>query len=102
MLGPVGSGKSSLLLSLLGELDQTGGTMQHSPSAIAYAGQDAWLSTSATLRQNVCFDSTFDAQRYTATLEACCLVEDCAAWPEGDDRLCDGLSGGQRQRIVRR
>lgn len=102
VLGEVGSGKSTLLLALLGELDQTAGSAQLSSEPTAYAGQDAWLIASQSLRRNICFNSVFDPERYATTLEACCLVEDCAGWPDGDERLCEGLSGGQRQRVVRR
>lgn len=49
--GPVGSGKSSLLLALLGELEVVAGTVSL-PISVSYAAQQTWLE-SLTVRDNV-------------------------------------------------
>ena len=53
VLGSVGSGKSSLLMSILGELEQTKGKMEIGGD-ITYASQSAWLMNTS-VRENICF-----------------------------------------------
>ncbi|KAI1377763.1 abc transporter [Hypoxylon crocopeplum] len=100
--GPTGSGKTSLLLSLLGEtaLEQGKATC---PPDIAYVPQTAWLQNS-TIRQNILFYSSYDKQRYKRIIHACDLVEDMSQLPLGDltnvGEQGSSLSGGQKQRIA--
>lgn len=49
--GPVGSGKSSILLALLGELDVVSGTVSL-PRSVSFAAQQPWLE-SLTVRDNM-------------------------------------------------
>jgi ABC-type multidrug transport system fused ATPase/permease subunit len=60
--GAVGSGKSMLLLALLGEFAKSEGHVAL-PARVAYASQKTWL-LSASLRENVLFGAPFDSQRY--------------------------------------
>ncbi|KAM9321211.1 MIT domain-containing protein 1 [Gastrophryne carolinensis] len=99
--GTVGSGKSSLLLSILGQMTLLEGTMSVSGS-IAYAAQQAWIFN-ASLRENILFGEEYDNVKYKKTLEACCLYPDIESLPNGDlteiGERGVNLSGGQRQRI---
>ncbi|OIW26896.1 P-loop containing nucleoside triphosphate hydrolase protein [Coniochaeta ligniaria NRRL 30616] len=99
--GPTGSGKSSLLLSLLGETIHESG-LATCPPDVAYVPQTAWLQNS-TIRHNILFYSPYNAARYAATLHACDLDNDLSALALGDltqvGERGSTLSGGQKQRI---
>ena len=99
--GPVGCGKSSLLLSFLDELPPSAGNITHS-GRIVYVPQTAWVY-SGTLRDNILFNQPFDQEKYDRTIEACDLKKDIAMLPEGDKTLLGergaSLSGGQRARV---
>ncbi|KAI2783318.1 abc transporter [Daldinia loculata] len=99
--GPIGSGKTSLLLSLLGETTLESGKATCPPD-VAYVPQTAWLQNS-TIRQNILFYSPYDECRYRRIIHACDLVEDLAQLPSGDlthaGEQGSSLSGGQKQRI---
>lgn len=62
VVGTVGSGKSSLVASLLGELDRTAGSVRVR-GRVAYVAQQAWIQN-ATLKNNILFGRAFDEQRY--------------------------------------
>lgn len=101
VIGPTGSGKSSLLQAILGEMTVNGGSFDVY-GRIAYVAQDAWVM-SGTLRDNIVFMGTFDLARYQAIVQMCCLEEEFRTFP-GDDQFVVGeaggnLSGGQRARI---
>ncbi|KAI8965592.1 abc transporter [Daldinia sp. FL1419] len=99
--GPIGSGKTSLLLSLLGETTLESGQATCPPD-VAYVPQTAWLQNN-TIRQNILFYSPYDEYRYKTIIHACDLVEDLAQLPSGDlthaGEQGSSLSGGQKQRI---
>ncbi|KAI1319284.1 hypothetical protein EDD11_004421 [Mortierella claussenii] len=112
VVGPTGSGKSALLLALLGELERLEGSMylprldyrQESDrgSGIAYVSQTAWLQNS-TIRDNILFGKEFDQERYDAVVEGCALVTDFEILESGDKTEIGEqgitLSGGQKQRV---
>lgn len=101
VLGDVGSGKSILLKTILGDLPLMCGHLTVSGS-LSYAAQEPWLFQ-ATVRQNIVFAEPFDARRYAEVIRACALENDLQQWPSGDRTnvgergVC--LSGGQRARI---
>ncbi|KAF4121418.1 ABC-type multidrug transport system, ATPase and permease component, partial [Geosmithia morbida] len=99
--GPTGSGKTSMLLSLLGETNLESGEAV-CPLDVAYVPQTAWIQNS-TIRQNILFYSAFDEKRYRAVTTACALDDDLARFPLGDltpvGERGSTLSGGQKQRI---
>ena len=101
VIGMVGSGKSSLLSSILGEINVVEGAIRVNGS-ISYVGQDAWVF-GATVRQNILFGQEFDRQRYQRVVKACSLFKDFAQFPEGDHTVVgergSSLSGGQKARI---
>ncbi|XP_013865719.1 cystic fibrosis transmembrane conductance regulator [Austrofundulus limnaeus] len=99
--GSTGSGKSSLLMMILGELVPSEGQVRHS-GRISYSSQTSWIMP-GTIRENILFGLTYDEYRYTSIIKACQLEEDLALLPEKDKTpLLEGgvtLSGGQRARI---
>uniref|UniRef100_A0A3Q2VAI1 Cystic fibrosis transmembrane conductance regulator n=1 Tax=Haplochromis burtoni TaxID=8153 RepID=A0A3Q2VAI1_HAPBU len=99
--GSTGSGKSSLLMMILGELVPTEGKIRHS-GRISFSPQTSWIMP-GTIRDNILFGLTYDEYRYNSVIQACQLEEDFALLPEKDKTyLIDGggtLSGGQRARL---
>ncbi|KAJ5602624.1 hypothetical protein N7537_005580 [Penicillium hordei] len=119
IVGPTGSGKTSLLMALLGEMKLLEGRV-HLPGgmsnradlpvdpetglidSIAYCAQEAWL-VNDTVKENIIFASPYNERRYRAVLKACALERDLAILDAGDQTLVGekgiSLSGGQKQRI---
>ncbi|KAG5845811.1 hypothetical protein ANANG_G00143150 [Anguilla anguilla] len=99
--GSTGSGKSSLLMMILGELVPSEGKIKHS-GRVSFSPQTSWIMP-GTIRENIVFGLTYDEYRYTSVIKACQLEEDLALLPEKDKTpLLEGgltLSGGQRARI---
>lgn len=116
--GPTGSGKSSVLMALLGEMTLMegrvfcpGGRSREEVRAdpetgladtVAYAAQSPWL-VNANIKDNILFAAPFDEQRYKEVIVACALERDLEILDEGDQTLVGekgiSLSGGQKQRI---
>ncbi|XP_022796167.1 multidrug resistance-associated protein 4-like isoform X2 [Stylophora pistillata] len=94
-------GMSSLLMMLLGELCITDGSLQIK-GRIGYVPQQAWIF-SGSVRQNIVFGQTFEADRYDNVIKVCCLEKDIDLLPEGDLTLIGEkgvtLSGGQKARV---
>ncbi|CAH0722570.1 unnamed protein product, partial [Brenthis ino] len=101
VVGPVGSGKSSLLQVLLRELPVSSGNLSVKGS-LSYACQESWLFP-ATVRENILFGLPYDVARYKEVCRVCSLVPDFKQFPYGDLSLVGergvSLSGGQRARI---
>lgn len=102
IIGPVGSGKSSLLLSIMGETALTSGTLEVNPN-IAYAPSlDSWL-LNASLRENILMGREYKEDWYNKVIDACCLVPDINSLPSGDNTEIGergiNLSGGQKARV---
>ncbi|CAM9531857.1 unnamed protein product [Chrysoparadoxa australica] len=101
VVGQVGSGKSSLVQAMLGEMTRKEGTVVVDGS-IAYVAQSAWI-INATLRDNILMGLPMDQTRYNKVLKACQLQQDMEILPGGD--MCEigekgiNLSGGQKQRV---
>uniref|UniRef100_A0AAY4DL30 ATP-binding cassette sub-family C member 5 n=1 Tax=Denticeps clupeoides TaxID=299321 RepID=A0AAY4DL30_9TELE len=99
--GAVGSGKSSLLSALLGQMTLVEGSVAVS-GGFAYVAQQAWIFNDS-LRENILFGKEFNEEKYRAVVEACCLNPDIAELPYGDmtevGERGANLSGGQRQRV---
>ncbi|KAL6479111.1 hypothetical protein MHYP_G00125440 [Metynnis hypsauchen] len=100
--GSTGSGKSSLLMTILGELVPSSGRIRHS-GRVSFSSQTAWIMP-GTIRDNIVFGLTYDEIRYTSVVKSCQLEEDLAALPEKDRTpLAEGglnLSGGQKARVA--
>nr|GAT43190.1 ATP-binding cassette transporter [Mycena chlorophos] len=109
VVGPTGSGKTSLLMALLGE-------MHYRPSSpdswfnlprsggVAYAAQESWV-LNETIRDNITFATPYDEARYKKVLYQCALEPDLALFQAGDQTEADDLlwltlSGGQKARLT--
>ncbi|KAH6905515.1 hypothetical protein BKA70DRAFT_495907 [Coprinopsis sp. MPI-PUGE-AT-0042] len=122
--GKLGSGKTLLLLALLGEADVLTGQVicpRSPPDSLAaqakadianedwvvdgmcaYVPQAAWLRN-ATIKENILFSLPFNEERYRLTLEACALISDLEILEDGDESEIGergvNLSGGQKARV---
>jgi ABC-type multidrug transport system fused ATPase/permease subunit len=101
IVGDVGSGKSSLLAALLGQMIRTNGDYKVMGS-IGYVPQEAWL-LNMSLRDNITFGSPYDEKKYNQVIRVCALKRDLQLMRNGDQTEIGergiNLSGGQRQRI---
>lgn len=102
VIGPVGSGKSSFLMSLIGEINLKSGNMKVNTD-IAYAPSlDPWILNN-TIRENILMGRVFVEEWYWKVLDACCLNQDLETLPAGDSTEIGergiNLSGGQKARI---
>ncbi|XP_070559242.1 ATP-binding cassette sub-family C member 9-like [Ptychodera flava] len=104
VIGLVGSGKSSLISAILGEMTTVSGSVQFNRkrNRISYVPQKAWLQN-ASLRDNILFGQIYDKDRYDAAIQACALQPDIDILPAGDMTEIGergiNLSGGQKQRV---
>lgn len=118
IIGPTGSGKSSLLMALLGEMELDEGrvflpgagsreNVRRDPNTgmcetVSYCSQQAWLLND-TIKNNILFASDYNEERYNAVIEACALSRDLEILDGGDETEVGekgiALSGGQKQRI---
>ncbi len=82
IIGKVGSGKSTMLSAILGEIDKSEGTISRR-GKIAYIPQTSWLR-SATIRENILFESPYEEERYEKILQMCELKTDLEILGGGD------------------
>ncbi|KAJ7506775.1 P-loop containing nucleoside triphosphate hydrolase protein [Mycena galericulata] len=116
VVGPTGSGKTSLLMALLGEMHwipSSPDSWYNLPrgAGVAYAAQESWVLND-TIRDNITFDTPFDEKRYKKVLYQCALEQDLALFQAGDQTevgekglkltlpTCLTLSGGQKARLT--
>lgn len=99
--GPVGSGKSSLLSAIAGEVSDTSGTITFQ-GCLVYVPQIAWVF-SGSIRENVLFGDPYDEDKFNRTIDACALSEDIQQFPDREHTIVGErgvvLSGGQRARV---
>lgn len=100
--GAVGSGKTSLLCSMLGEIPRTAGAAIRVNGTKAYVPQSAWIQT-GTVRENIMFGRKLNSAFYENVVESCAMKQDMEMWSDGDLTVVGergmNLSGGQKQRI---
>ena len=101
IIGSVGSGKSSLLAAMAGDMRRTSGEIVVGASR-AFCPQYAWIQN-ASVRDNITFGKPFDRERYDRVVDACALRQDFDMLPDGDRTEIGErgitLSGGQKQRL---
>lgn len=104
IVGPVGSGKSTILKLLLGEIPPPENQVMINFCKAAYCAQQPWVFK-ASIRENIVGMSPWDEAWYKEVLQACDLSRDFNAFPNKDqtevDMRGDSLSGGQKARMVR-
>jgi ATP-binding cassette subfamily C (CFTR/MRP) protein 1 len=118
VVGEVGSGKSSLLSAILGEMEAFHGTKVYIPKGqdyhsndndedrdsafTAFCTQTPWV-VNDTLKGNIVFGRPLDSARYDQVVHACALTDDLAILPAGDMTEIGehgiNLSGGQKARV---
>jgi len=101
MTGAVGSGKSSLLTAILGELPLHRGSVSYH-GKIAYVPQIPWVF-SGTIRENILFGLPFNEERFQQVVHICELTKDLTNFTNGDlteiGQRGVTLSGGQKARV---
>ncbi|KAI0092260.1 multidrug resistance-associated ABC transporter [Irpex rosettiformis] len=112
--GPTASGKTALLMALLGEMTLLEGRliMSKDPFVVdehglqhanSYAAQSPWLRHQS-IKDNVLFGYPFDEERYNAVVECCALLPDLQMLEDGDATEIGArgvsLSGGQKARVA--
>ncbi|MCJ1406702.1 hypothetical protein MMC19_000769 [Ptychographa xylographoides] len=101
VIGGVGSGKSSLLAALAGDMRRTSGQVTMGASR-AFCPQYAWIQN-ATVRENILFGKEMDQRWYDEVIDACALRPDLDMLPAGDlteiGERGITVSGGQKQRL---
>ncbi|KAI5919203.1 P-loop containing nucleoside triphosphate hydrolase protein [Camillea tinctor] len=101
VIGSVGSGKTSFLSALTGDMQKTSGSVAWGAS-YAICPQQPWIQN-ATVRENIIFGRPFERNWYLAVIDACSLIRDLDILPQGDATIVGErgvvLSGGQKQRI---
>ncbi|XP_078439730.1 multidrug resistance-associated protein 4 [Wolffia australiana] len=101
VVGTVGSGKTSFLSCLLGEMHRISGKVRMCGTT-AYVPQTAWIQN-GTIQENVLFGALLDVARYEEVIRVCCLEKDLEMMEFGDQTEIGergiNLSGGQKQRI---
>lgn len=101
VIGGVGSGKSSLLAALAGDMRRTNGSVTMGATR-AFCPQYAWIQNTS-VRENILFGKPYDRKWYEAVIDACALRPDIEMLPNGDMTEIGErgitVSGGQKQRL---
>jgi ABC-type multidrug transport system fused ATPase/permease subunit len=106
VVGEIGSGKTSLLCALLGELHLHTGDLQWNGSATQktlYVPQMPYV-VNAPLWENITFGLPWNRAKFDRVIKACALESDIASFPDGASSEIGErgvtLSGGQNQRVA--
>lgn len=101
VIGGVGSGKSSLLAALAGDMRKTRGEVTLGASR-AFCPQYAWIQN-ASVKENILFGKKYSRSWYKKVIDACALQPDLDMLPQGDATEIGErgitVSGGQKQRL---
>ena len=101
VIGGVGSGKSSLLAALAGDMRRTNGSITMGATR-AFCPQYAWIQNTS-VKENILFSKDYDRRWYESVVDACALRPDLEMLPNGDlteiGERGITVSGGQKQRL---
>ena len=101
VIGGVGSGKSSILAALAGDMRRTSGSVIMGATR-AFCPQYAWIQNTS-VRENILFGKPYERKWYDAVIDACALRPDLEMLPNGDMTEIGErgitVSGGQKQRL---
>ena len=101
VLGDVGSGKSSLLQAISGEMHCQSG-QRNVTSSVSLCPQEAWL-LKESVKKNILLGAPYSAKRLEQVIHSCGLKTDLEMFQHGENHLVleggSNLSGGQRQRV---
>ncbi|XP_069030712.1 ATP-binding cassette sub-family C member 12 [Embiotoca jacksoni] len=99
--GNVGSGKTSLISSILEQMNLLKGSLT-ADGTFAYVSQQAWIFH-GTVQENILMGQPLDQAKYDRVVVVCSLEADLKILPYGDQTEIGerglNLSGGQKQRI---
>ena len=108
IIGPVGSGKSSLINAILGEMTKVNHGQNNTfyskslNAHLSYTPQTAWINN-MTLQENIIFSTKYNKPKYDQVIYNCALSNDIDILPSGDQteigEKAINLSGGQKQRV---
>ncbi|KAK8098094.1 uncharacterized protein PG998_013580 [Apiospora kogelbergensis] len=90
IIGPVGSGKTSILSAMMGEMTKTSGNVIWG-SSYAICAQQAWVYN-ATVKENILFGQPMDGDRYLQVLRCCSLERDLDLLTHGDATMKQRIS----------
>jgi ABC-type multidrug transport system fused ATPase/permease subunit len=104
VVGPVSSGKSSLINALLGAMQLVGGKSRVAEGLrYAFCPQTAW-TPAGTCKSAILFGKPFEQARFDEVVRICALTRDFEILEEGADTIVGeravNLSGGQRARLA--
>ncbi|PVU97818.1 hypothetical protein BB559_001883 [Furculomyces boomerangus] len=98
IVGRVGSGKSSMVSAMLGDMKKLSGTVKVK-GRVAYVPQQPWIINS-TFRENILFGQPYNEKFYKKVIKACELEKDIEMLKGGDNAEIGekgiNISGGQR------
>ena len=101
IIGRVGTGKSSLLMSLINEIDILQGEC-HLTGSCAFVPREPWI-LSTSVRENITYGRQWDEEWYSKVVSLCSLAIDIGQFLHGDLTIVGDrgitLTGGQKARI---
>ncbi|CAF3348753.1 unnamed protein product [Rotaria sp. Silwood2] len=101
IIGPVGSGKSSLLQTLTGEITYFDGKVRLYGS-FCYVPQESWIFSSS-VKNNILFGKKYNSKLFQRVARATALDTDFVQLSHGENTLVGDqgvmLSGGQKARV---
>ncbi|KAL4069345.1 P-loop containing nucleoside triphosphate hydrolase protein [Scleroderma citrinum] len=112
VIGPTGSGKTSLLMALLGEMHFVPSNLCSwfnlpRKGGVAYAAQESWIQNETIIlnaKDNILFGAPYDEARYKKVIYQCALERDLQLFGAGDRTEVGEkgltLSGGQKARVT--
>ncbi|CAG9326281.1 unnamed protein product [Blepharisma stoltei] len=101
VIGPVGCGKTSLLMGIMQEIALSSGKISLN-GKVSYSGEDPWI-TPSTIRDNILMGLEYNETLYKSVIHACALEHDIESLAFGDNTVVGDrgitLSGGQKARV---